>query len=131
VLALVERGGNHACLEADLVAQAKPGRAVLGVVTQLFARSVHARPRAPLGERELVAKRRDVHGHAGIAVPVPGAAEAVAIVDDQVVRHAGAIEIDPDPDPGEPGADDERVELCARRPVDAHPLRLAVGYMVK
>jgi hypothetical protein len=131
VLLFVERGGNHACFEADLVAQAKAGRALLGVVTQLFARRVHARPRAPLGERELVAKRRDVHCHAGIAVPVPGAAEAVAVIDDQVVRHAGAIEADRDPDPREPGADDERAELGARRPVGTHPRRLGVGYMVK
>ena len=43
----------------------------------------------------------------GIAVPVPGAAEALALLDDQVVAEPGLLEPDGGADAGEAGADDQ------------------------
>ena len=85
--------------------------AVLGVRLQLVAGRVHARPVGPLRVGELVAERRDVDLDAGIAVPVPGAADAVAGLEQDEVLEARAAQRDGRADAREPGADDRDVDI--------------------
>jgi hypothetical protein len=83
---------------------------LLGVGLQLVARRVHARPRL-LAERELVAERRDVDLDAGIAVPVPGAADPVAFLEQDEVLDARSLDRDGGADAREARADDRDVDV--------------------
>ena len=111
---LVEGRAGDADAEARLRGQPVPVGAVLGIGTQLRAGRVGARPVGPLLERELVAERRDVDGDPRVGVPAPGPAEAVVVVDDQVVADAGLLEADRGADPGEASSDDEHVVIRLR-----------------
>ena len=116
VVGVVERGAQHGGAEADLRSQAVLVDTVGGVVGQLGAGRVGPRPFGALLEGELVGERRDVDRDPGIGVPVPRAARLLAGLDDQVVVHPGAIELDRGADAGEPGTDDDDVVVrCAMR----------------
>ncbi len=104
---LVEAGAGDLRVEAGLVLEPVLVRAALGVGAQLLAGGVGAGPVGALRERVLVGERGDVDREAGVAVPVPGAAEALALLDDQVVADAGLLEPDRGADPREAGADDQ------------------------
>ena len=105
---VVELGGEHLGVEPDLRPDAVLVGAVFGVRLQFAAARIGARPVRPLLERELVGRRRDVHGDTGIGVPVPGAADVVAGLDDEVVAEALLIELDRGADAGESRADDQQ-----------------------
>ncbi len=105
VLGLVEGRGLDPGVEADPRADAVAVDAMLGVVLELRARRVDARPGRPLLEGELVAERGDVDADARVGVPMPGSPDAAALLDDQVVVDPGLSQLDRDPDAGESGAD--------------------------
>ena len=101
---------------SDVPAQVEAVGDVIGVVENLRLRRVFLRP-VPLlveffRERERILHALDVAARAGIAVPVPGAADAATGLIDprgeaesaQAVQHVHA---------GEAGADDDGVEGCA------------------
>ena len=111
---VVELRGQHLGVEADLRPDAVLVGAVLGVGLQFVAPRVGSRPVRPLLERELVGKRRNVHGDTGIGVPVPGAADPVAGLDDEVVAEALLVELDGGADAREPRADDQAVVVGLR-----------------
>jgi hypothetical protein len=58
-------------------------------------------------------------GDPRIGVPVPDPTDAVAALDDQVVRHARLVELDRCSDPGEPGADHHHLVVRHFRSVHA------------
>ncbi|CAB4958103.1 unannotated protein [freshwater metagenome] len=109
VAVLVERRGRDAGVQADPVADAEAVDAVLRVGLQLAARRVDPRPARPLPVGELVAERRDVDRDAGIRVPVPRAADAVAGLEHEDVVLAGVLQRDRGADAGEAGADDDHL----------------------
>jgi hypothetical protein len=80
---VVEGPGRDPGVEPDPLAQVVLVDAVLGIGLQLAARRVDARPVGALLEGELVAERGDVDTDARVGVPVPGAADAVALLDQQ------------------------------------------------
>ena len=111
---LVERRGRHAGRELDVAAQVEAVGDVVDVAQDLGLRGVALGPLPLLlqlvGERVGVVHALDVAARARIAVPVPGAADAVARLEDarrqpepaQAVEHV---------EPGEPRADDDRVDV--------------------
>jgi hypothetical protein len=111
---VVELDGQNLGVEADFRPDAVLVGAVLGICLQLVAPRVGSRPVRLLLERELVGKRRDVDGDAGIGVPVPGAADAVTGLDDEIVAEALLIELDGGADAREPRADDQAVVVGLR-----------------
>ena len=119
---VVELHGQDLGVEADLRPDAVLVDAILGVGLQLTAPRIGSRPVRPLLERELVGKRRNIHRDTGIGVPVPGAADAVAGLDDQVVVESFLIELDGGADAREPGADDQAVVVG---PIAAHCCKAA------
>jgi hypothetical protein len=55
--------------------------------------------------------RLDVAHHPGVAVPVPGAADAAGLVDDADPLDAGLAQLGAGEDPGDPAAHDHHVDL--------------------
>ena len=106
VAVVVEGCGHDPGVEPGPPAHVVLVDAVLGVVLQLAPRRVDPRPPGHLLERELVAERRDVDRHARIGVPVPRTADAVTLLDHQVVVEARLVEQDRGTDAGEAAADD-------------------------
>ena len=82
----------------------------LGCVRVLLARHV-----AGLLEQREVDERRRVALRAGIAVPVPVAADVAALVDDPHVVDAGLLEPGAGDEPGEPAADERHGHLVEQR----------------
>ena len=76
---LVEDGGDHSRLELDAPAQVEPVRDMVGVAEYLRLGGVLLGPLPFLlelfGERVRVVQALDVAAGAGVAVPVPGAAD--------------------------------------------------------
>ena len=108
-------------VEADLLVDAVLDRGLANVVQDV--RPVGDRLR--LGPRlERIAEREHVRvgADAGIAKQVPGAADAVAALEDGVaLARAFLLQVIPRADAGKPGADDQDVEVfggCDR----FHPL---------
>jgi len=95
--------------------------AQLGVGLELVARRVDPCPVGPLLERELIAEGRNVDGDAGIGVPVPGSADTVARLHQQVVVEAGCGELDRRADPGEPRSHDHDLVI---RHTDTHGIHI-------
>ncbi len=111
----VEAGRGHARVELDVAAQIEAVSDVLDVRQDLGLGGVPLRP-APfllelVAEGVRVIHALDVAAGAGIAVPIPGAADAAARLEDprgqaeaaQAVQHVQA---------GEPRADNDRVEVA-------------------
>ncbi len=109
VVLVVELGRLHLGVEPDSGSDAVFVGAMFGIRLELTSRCVGARPVPALLEGELVGERRNVHGDTGIGVPVPGAADPVACLDDQVIGQPGPVQVDGRTDAGESGADDQRV----------------------
>ena len=93
----VEEG---AVVEAELGGDAPAVLEDLGAVGVLLGRHVARSPRAAAGRRTSAVS----HWAPGIAVPVPGAADVAALLDDADVVDAGLLE---------PGAGDEAGEAAA------------------
>ena len=89
----------------------------------LVGRGVGPGPRRVLDERERIQQRRNIAGRTGIRVVPPGAADAVAALQDDEIVDAGLGELDRRADAGESGADDEGV-------VDVGAHRQAAGSWV-
>jgi hypothetical protein len=124
---LVERGSNDLGAQPDAITQPVLLDAVLGVRLQLIARCVHARPVGTLLEGELVAERRDVDRNPGVGVPMPRSADAVALLEHEIVMEARLVELDRRPDAGEAGADDDHL-MGGRNTLSIHILRVsAIG----
>jgi hypothetical protein len=121
MLLVVEGRPDHLGAQPGATADVVLVHAVLGVGLELVAGRVDAGPRGPLLEGELVAERRDVHGDARVGVPVPGSADAVALLEHQVVAEAGAVEADGRADAGEPTADDDHLVVVR----DSHGVTVA------
>ena len=111
---LIEPGLGDPGLEPDVAAQVEAVSDMVGVAQDLGLGGVALRPFPFLLQlgRELVGilDAFDVAARAGIAVPVPGAADALAGLEypdpktllAQAVQHVHAAE---------PGADDDRIEI--------------------
>ncbi len=97
VAAEVEAVGDVVQVAEDF----RPGRIALGPVPLLLEL---------LGERVGVVQRLDIAAHARVAVPVPGAADAVALLEHPYAQ-AHASQAMQGVQPGEAGADDDRVEV--------------------
>ena len=59
--------------------------------------------------------RLDVAHHAGVAVPVPGAADAAGLVDQHDLAQTGVAQLGPHDDARHPGADDRHVHVLDHR----------------
>ena len=70
---------------------------------------------ADLLEQRQVDVRLDVAGGAGIAVPVPGAAEVAALLDHADVFDAGLAQARAGEQPAEAAADDDDIDLVGQR----------------
>ena len=70
---------------------------------------------AGLFEQREVDERRRVALRAGVAVPVPVAADVAALVDDPHVVDAGLLEPGAGDEPGEPAADERHGDLVGQR----------------
>ena len=82
----------------------------LGSVRVLLARHV-----AGLLEQRQVDERRRVALRTGVAVPVPGAAEVAALLDDPDVVDADVAQLRGGHQPGEPAADERERHLVEQR----------------
>jgi hypothetical protein len=109
VLLVVEGRADDLGVQPGAAADVVLVHAVLGVRLELVAWRVHARPRGPLLEGELVAERGDVDRDARVRVPVPRPADSVALLEHQVVAEAGPVEPDGRADAGEPTTDDDHL----------------------
>ena len=113
--ALVERCGPHAGIEPDVPAEIEPIGDVVGVAQNLRLGGVPLGPLPLLLElvRELVGilHALDVAACARIAVPVPGAADAAAGLEDARRQAHGARPVQ-HVHPGEPGADDHQIQIA-------------------
>ena len=110
---LVIDRGDHAGVQPDVGPEVEPVGHVIGVAQNLRLRRVALGPfpflRKVVVELVAIEHALDVAARAGIAVPVPGSSDARRRVDrprgqphaPQLVEHV---------EPGEPGADDQRVE---------------------
>ena len=97
-------------VEAELLADAAAVLEDLGRVRVLLGRHV-----AGLFEQRHVHERRGVALRAGIAVPVPGAAEVAALLDDADVVDAGFLEPGAGDEAGEPAADERERDVVGLR----------------
>ena len=115
---LVEDRADDLGVQPDAIAHVVLIDAVLCVGLELVAGRVHARPVAALLEGELVAEGGDINGDAGIGVPVPGATDAVALLEHDEIREASLIKLDRGPDPREACSDhDDLVIHCDIRSI--------------
>ncbi len=55
--------------------------------------------------------RRDIASAAGVTIVPPGAADVVALFDDEKRFHAGFEELDGHTEAGKAGADDENIDI--------------------
>ena len=105
--------------------------AMFGVGLQFAAARVGPRPVRPLLERVLIRRRRNVHGDTGIGVPVPGSADFVTGLDDEVVAESLLVELDRGADAGEPRANDQTVvigPIAVHRYLPREPLQPVSRY---
>ena len=116
VAALVEAAPLHAGAELHVAAQVETVRDVIEVALEL---RLGGEPLGPvpiplefLGERVAVVPALDVAAGAGIAVPVPRPADAVALLE-QPHREPQAAQPVQHVQPGRPRPDDDRVEVPA------------------
>ncbi len=104
-------GGEHGVVvQVEVAADAAGVFEDLGGVGVLLARHV-----AGLFEQRQVDERGGVALGAGVAVPVPGAAEVAALLDDADVVDAGLLQLGAGDQPGEPTADEGDGDLVEQR----------------
>ena len=105
----------HPRVELDVAAQVEPVGHVIGVAQQLRLGGVALAPVPLLLQRvrelERVLHALHVAARAGIAVPVPGAADAAAGLEHARLQPHAAQPMQ-HVEPGEAGADDHRVEIA-------------------
>jgi hypothetical protein len=115
---LVEDGGGHPRLELDIPAQVETVRHVVDIGEDLRLGGVALGPLPLLlqivRERVGVVHALDVAAGARVAVPVPGAADSLARLED-ARREAEPAQPVQRIESREAGADDHRVQLARRR----------------
>ena len=100
--------------EVEAVEHSRAGGDLLEVGQDLGLRRVGVRPVGVGREREAVEVARDVARGAGVGVGPPRPAEPVGLLDDQELL-AVVLQPDGQRDAGEPGADDEVVDVRRER----------------
>ena len=109
---LVPHRGVDGGVEQALVVEAELVGHRLAVLENLEARGeLHRGDVLHLLEQRQVAVRLHIAGDARVAVPVPSAADVAALLAEPHVGEAGAAQLVPQQQPGEPGADAQHLAL--------------------
>src|SRR5882762_2191791 len=98
-----------ASVETDMRSETVTLDAALEVIVDFLLARIHAGPFGRWSKGKRIKMRRNIARAAGVAIVPPGAANIVALLDDEKRFHAGFKELDAHADAGEARAHDEDV----------------------